>query len=99
MTLSVSSEKNHFDGLGKLLDSPERANLLDVGVFARDTVNAKGMTVKNPLLLKKVWVKPGTTEMKFIVDRKPVKAGIDPYNKMIDRIPEDNLVNLEAKAD
>jgi ABC-2 type transport system permease protein len=27
--------------------------------------------------------------------KKPIKAGIDPYNKMIDRIPADNLVNLE----
>ncbi len=97
VTLKVQSEKNHYDGLGKLLDSPTRENLLDIGIFAQDTVNTKGMSTKNPLLLKKVWVKPGATTFTFTVDKQPLKAGIDPYNKMIDRIPEDNLVDLEEQ--
>ena len=97
MTLDISSEKNHFDGLGKLLDSPQQANYLDIGIFAQDTINDKGMLVKNPLLVKKMWVKPGSSSLKFTVDQQPVKAGIDPYNKMIDRIPEDNLVDVEEE--
>ena len=97
VTLDISSEKNHFDGLGKLLDSPQQANYLDIGIFAQDTINDKGMLVKNPLLVKKMWVKPGSSSLKFIVDQQPVKAGIDPYNKMIDRIPEDNLVDVEEE--
>lgn len=32
---------------------------------------------------------------KFTVDKLPIKAGIDPYNKMIDRIPDDNIMILE----
>ncbi len=98
VSLEVESSKNHYDGLGKLLDSPDRANLLDIGVFAKDTVNARGMTIKSPLVLKKMWIEPGSTTLKFITDRKPVKAGIDPYNKMIDRIPEDNLIPVEENS-
>ena len=30
--------------------------------------------------------------MAFIVDEKPTFAGIGPYNKLIDRNPEDNLI-------
>ena len=26
----------------------------------------------------------------FIVDKEPVSAGLDPYNKLIDRIPDNN---------
>ena len=34
--------------------------------------------------------RPGTVRVKG----KPVKAGIDPYNKLIDRVPDDNVVDL-----
>jgi hypothetical protein len=29
-----------------------------------------------------------------VVDEKPTRAGIDPYNKLIDRIADDNLVDI-----
>jgi hypothetical protein len=31
---------------------------------------------------------------KFVVDKKPYQAGIDPYNYLIDRVPDDNLKKL-----
>jgi hypothetical protein len=31
------------------------------------------------------------------VDEKPTFAGIDPYNKLIDRNPEDNVIAVEEK--
>ena len=30
----------------------------------------------------------------MVVDQEPRKAGIDPFNKLIDRDPDDNLVEL-----
>jgi len=30
----------------------------------------------------------------FVVDQKPTRAGIDPYNKLIDRNPEDNMIDV-----
>jgi len=38
---------------------------------------------------------PGQKTIKIRVKGKPVKAGIDPYNKLIDRIPDDNTVDIE----
>ena len=32
---------------------------------------------------------------KIVVDEKPYRAGIDPYNKLIDRISDDNRVKVE----
>ncbi|MFS4416760.1 M1 family aminopeptidase [Maribacter sp. 2307ULW6-5] len=95
--VDIESAKTHYDGLGKTLATPERPNLLEIGVFESDTTNAKGLTVKRPLALERIWVSPGASTHTFTVDRMPVKAGIDPYNKMMDRIPDDNLITVEAE--
>lgn len=97
VTIDVESSKTHFDGLGKILDSPEKPNILEVAVFEKDTINDKGLTVKRPIALKRVWVKPGLSSYTFTTDKLPTKAGIDPYNKMIDRIPDDNLIAVEEE--
>jgi len=96
VTVEVESGKNYFDGNGKHLEEAKRANLLEIGVFDQDTENKVGMMEKQPLILEKRWVKPGKSTFTFVTDTIPVKVGIDPYNKMIDRIPDDNLINVEA---
>ena len=57
--------------------------------------NDLGMTIKSPMVLEKRWVKPGESSFTYTVETIPIKAGIDPYNKMIDRIPDDNLIDVE----
>ncbi|MGD2090075.1 MAG: hypothetical protein PVH61_28115 [Candidatus Aminicenantes bacterium] len=47
-----------------------------------------------PLYLKKHWVKSKTGELEFVVDRVPVKAGIDPYYFLVDKHTEDNVVDI-----
>jgi hypothetical protein len=29
-----------------------------------------------------------------VVDQRPTRAGIDPYNKLIDRIADDNMMDV-----
>ncbi len=95
VNLEVESTKNYFDGNGKLLETGDKPNIIEIAVFDQDKKNSLGMTTKSPLILKKLWVKPGKSTYTFTTDKLPVKAGIDPYNKLIDRIPDDNLINLE----
>ena len=95
VTLEVESSKSYFNGNGKLLSTGTKPNLLEIAVFDNDTKNKQGMTTKAPLVMKKVWVKPGKSTYTFITKKLPIKAGIDPYNKMIDRIPDDNIMTLE----
>lgn len=95
VTINVESAKNYFDGNGKLLEEGSKPNLLEIAIFDADIKNANGMVIKAPLVLKKVWIKPGASIFTFITDKIPVKAGIDPYNKMIDRVPDDNLIPVE----
>ena len=99
VTIKVESAKNYFDGTGKLLEEGTRPNLLEIGVFDNDIENKQGMTIKSPLVLEKVWVEPGTSTYTYITKKQPIRAGIDPYNKMIDRIPDDNLIVLDEITD
>jgi ABC-2 type transport system permease protein len=96
VTIDVESSKNYFDGNGKPLSKGDKPNLLEIAVFDSDTKNKQGMTIKTPLVSKKVWVKPGKSTFTYTTKKLPVKAGIDPYNKMIDRIPDDNIKTLET---
>jgi hypothetical protein len=95
VTLEVESIKNYFDGNGKLIATGDKPNMLEIAVFDNDIKNKAGMTIKSPLVLKKLWVKPGKSTFTYTTKKLPIKAGIDPYNKMIDRIPNDNLIPVE----
>ena len=37
------------------------------------------------------------TTLTFVVPKEPKKAGIDPYNKLIDRTPEDNVTGVTRR--
>lgn len=95
--LDVSSKKTQYDGLGEILDEPTSQNFIEIGIFAEDTVNDRGMDKKVPLYLKKHWLKPGDHSLEITVSKKPEKAGIDPYTKLIDRIPNDNMKDVEGE--
>jgi len=94
-TIEVESTKNYYDGLGKNIGEGTVPNLLEIAVFDEDIINENGMKIKSPLILEKTWVKPGKSTFIFKTKKLPIKAGIDPYNKMIDRIPDDNLNVVE----
>jgi len=32
-----------------------------------------------------------------VVDQKPTRAGIDPYNKLIDRNADDNMIDVSSQ--
>ena len=39
-------------------------------------------------------VETGENEIVVLVDAEPSQVGIDPYNKLIDRNPDDNLKSI-----
>jgi hypothetical protein len=78
----VVAKKRVADALGKETDAP-LADLIDIGV-----VDDKG----EPIAIERHRIDLEESTFKIIVDRKPVKAGIDPLNKLIDRKPDDNTV-------
>ena len=41
-------------------------------------------------------IRSGRQVLKFVSDRKPSYAGVDPYNFYIDRNPSDNVLAVAA---
>ena len=37
------------------------------------------------------------TVLDLVAPKEPKKAGIDPYNKLIDRTPEDNVISVSKR--
>lgn len=95
IVLEVESSKTYYDGNGKTLEVSQAANILEIGIFDVDGENEKGMTTKSPIIIEKKWISPGKSRHVFITDKLPAKVGIDPYNKMIDRNPNDNMIEPE----
>lgn len=87
--LTIGSRKLRADGLGKETEIAVN-DLVDVGVFAGD--------VKTPraLVLEKRRITGAAMTFDFVVDEKPTRAGIDPYNKLVDRNPEDNWMPVSG---
>ena len=96
VNIEVESSKSYFDGNGKLTSHGTKSNLLEIGIFDTDLKNKDGITKKSPIILEKIWVKPGKSTFTYITTKVPLKAGIDPYNKMIDRVPDDNVLDIDA---
>jgi ABC-2 type transport system permease protein len=65
---------------------------------ALDAVDENGVAVA----LEKRWLDQADTELTMVLDTVPVRAGIDPLNKLVDRDPDDNVVRVlpdETMAD
>ena len=90
VTLKVSARKFRADTLGNQQEIP-MADLVDIGVFGdREPGNKLG----KPLYLTKAWIRTRDTTFTIPVDREPKRAGIDPYHKLIDREPKDNVKDV-----
>ena len=50
-----------------------------------------------PIYLEKVLITDSLTTFTIDVDQKPIKAGIDPMHKFVDRDTQDNLVRVKIK--
>jgi ABC-2 type transport system permease protein len=91
---SFTIKKWYADSSGKETAAPMN-DYVDIGVFAAESRNKMGQKQINPVFIKKYKLKPGEQTITIRVKGKPVKAGIDPYNKLIDRIPDDNMIAID----
>ena len=87
VTLNVTARKMRSDGSGNESPMPLH-DLIDIGVFTGKKDEEK------PLYLKKEWLTKPAQTFEIIVDQPPTRAGVDPFNKLIDRDSDDNLVDV-----
>ena len=93
--LYVKTATEYYDKAGKELAKGKAPVVADIAVLTDDGKNKDGLTTKVPLYMQKRSLSPGDHIIEVTVKGKPVKAGIDPYNKLIDRVSDDNLVKVD----
>jgi ABC-2 type transport system permease protein len=90
VVLDVQARKAKADENGN--ESPMPLNdYIDIGVFTGEKDHEK------PLSLKKEKLTQEHQTFEIVVDQKPTRAGIDPYNKLIDRTADDNMIDVTSK--
>ncbi len=82
--LKVAARKIKASALGEEKEVA-LADWIDIGVL-----DAAG----KPLYMEKHKIDKPETEFTITVDRVPAKAGIDPWNKLVDRKPDDNVITV-----
>ena len=91
VSIKTTSEKFRSNALGKETPTPI-ADYIDIGVFGKsDKENVLG----KPLVYKRLKITKKDNTFVFKTKTEPYKAGIDPYNYLIDRIPDDNVKSVE----
>jgi hypothetical protein len=85
VTLTVNTAKVRSDNVGNETATPINQEEIDVGVY-----DAEGKLI----YLEKHPFSDGASSLTITVDQQPIRAGIDPLHKLIDKLPDDNLVVL-----
>ena len=97
ITLNLLSQKLYADETGREENASYTADYIDIGIFAAEDKDESGRNRTNPLYLQKHKIKSGQSTITVKVKGIPVKAGIDPYHKLIDRIPDDNTKDVSIE--
>ncbi len=95
VTLEYNTRKMYADSTGKESVAPMN-DYIDLAVFGEETKDKNGRRLVNTLVSQKYKLTPGQGKITLRVKGKPIKAGIDPMNKLIDRIPADNMGDVEV---
>jgi hypothetical protein len=90
VSLKVSVRKLQADDVGREQPLPVN-DLVDIGVFAGSGLKQR------PLYLEKRRLTEGETTFEIEVGERPTTAGIDPYNKLVDRRSDDNSITVTKR--
>ena len=87
VTLFVDASKARSDSIGNLTRM-EMDDLVEIGVFGG---NANDQSPGDSLYVEQHRIRGGKQTISVTVPRLPMRAGIDPYRKFIERDREDNI--------
>lgn len=97
VTIDVDAAKFHADGAGNETETPLSMEL-DIGLFTEHPRKVKD-GAGHIALFERRTVTSGSQSFTLTVDERPSHAGVDPYNKLVDRQPENNITAVEEATD
>lgn len=93
VTMTVTAAKFEADGAGEETEVP-LDQVFDVAVFGEDTEELGDDDLPEALHFEQRRITSGEQTFTFRVSEQPGRVGVDPYVKMIDRNPDDNVKYL-----
>jgi ABC-2 type transport system permease protein len=92
VTVPVEARKYEVDGRGAETETTF-AERIEVGLFTAEP-GPDAFDAKDVIVMERRPIRPGAQVLRFVTDRRPTHAGIDPYNYYIDRNSRDNVRRL-----
>ncbi|MFH1004659.1 MAG: M1 family aminopeptidase [Bacteroidota bacterium] len=89
---TVEAKKIVADSLGNETEIPIN-DWIDIAVLSK-TKDKKGNSINKELYFVKRKIDKSKMKFEITVDEVPIEVGIDPYNKLIDRHPDDNTKKI-----
>jgi aminopeptidase N len=89
VTVPVEANKFYASGTGEEKETP-LGERIEIGLFAAEP-GASGFDEKDVIRMELQKVRTGKQAFRFVTDRKPSHAGVDPYSFYIDRNSGDNV--------
>jgi len=89
VTVPVEARKFYADGKG--VERPAGiSERIEIGLFTAEP-GLGSFDRRNVIMMERRPLRPGRQVLRFVTDRKPTHAGVDPYNFYIDRNSGDNV--------
>jgi ABC-type transport system involved in multi-copper enzyme maturation permease subunit len=93
IVLSVTTGKSYSDSSG--LETKATFDIpVDIGLFTRSPRVFDFDTTNDVIQLEKRTFADGVSTLELVVDELPAFVGIDPYNRLIDKNPDDNVLRI-----
>jgi aminopeptidase N len=92
VTVPVEAKKYSVDGRGVETETT-LAERIEVGLFTAEP-GRDAFDAKHVIVMERRPIRSGAQVLRFVTDRRPTHAGIDPYNYYIDRNSRDNVLRL-----
>ncbi len=89
VSFTVEARKLYADGKGEETEAP-LDETFDVGLFSAEP-GKREFGPDSIIAFERRRLRSGSQVIRFVTDRKPSFAGVDPYNKWIDRNSDDNV--------
>jgi aminopeptidase N len=92
VTVPVEAKRYEVDGRGTEAETT-LAEGIPVGLFTAEP-GRDGFDATHVIAMERRPIRSGAQVLRFVTDRRPTHAGLDPYNSYIDRNPRDNVRRL-----
>jgi aminopeptidase N len=90
VTVPVMAKKFYADGKGAETET-QLAERIEIGLFTAEP-GRDAFDASHVIQLERHPIRSGRQVLRFVTDRKPTHAGVDPYNFYIDRNSADNAL-------